>query len=108
MAKKHELKSEHHKEMHVHEEHEHEFKLNPKKMGLTFGIFYALNLLVLSLMSYMLNWGFAIVRMLGSMYPGYGVSLSGAFFGVLWGFLDGFIGGYIFAWIFNKISKCKF
>ena len=77
-------------------------KLDPKAFALAFGILWAVGMFLLVLMSLYLNWGNAIVELMGSGYLGVDVSLKGAFLALPWAFVDAFIGGYVFAWLYNK------
>ena len=78
--------------------------LNAKKLGIAGGIvwggcFYLTTLLCLYT-GYAEFWLAPWV----SVYPGFELSLSGAFVGLLYGFADGFIGLYLLAWIYNKLK----
>ena len=79
--------------------------ISPKRLGISFGLFLAFWLSSVALLSGMMGWGSAVVRMLSSFYLGYSASLLGAIIGSIWGFIDGFICGYIFAYIYNWTAK---
>ena len=76
-------------------------KLNRMAFALAAGIFWGAGIFFTTF------WAMAIGRpeSLGflAFYPGYSVSVIGAFVGLLWGFTDGFIGGFIFAALYNYI-----
>lgn len=81
-----------------------ENKLNPRAMGLTFGILWSLGLLFMSIIalfsdSYMHN----ITEFMSTIYIGYELTPIGIPTGMIWAFLDAGIGGYVFVWVYNKI-----
>lgn len=77
--------------------------LNAPKFGLALGIMCALWMLIIGITATYAGYGTEIVKVLGSIYIGYDLTLIGAIVGGVWGFLDGLIGGFIFAWIYNKL-----
>ena len=74
--------------------------LNPKRVGLACGLFWAVTVMFFGLIA-MFGWGIPIQNILSSVYRGYEPSIKGLIIGGLWALVDGFIGGYIFAWIWN-------
>lgn len=77
--------------------------LDAPKFGLVLGIMCALWMLIIGLAATYAGYGTEIVKVLGSIYIGYDLTLIGAIVGAIWGFVDGLIGGFLFAWIYNKI-----
>ena len=77
-------------------------ELNKKSMALALGIVCGawLFLLTLGVMVLGKTEGLACIQ---SVYPGYSVSILGAFVGMAYAFADGLIGGYLFAWLYNKL-----
>ena len=78
-------------------------KLNAIKFGLSFGILWALGMLVLTIVSASTGYADAFLRLFVGVYPGYGVTVGGAFFGLIDGFVDGFVGAWLVALFYNKL-----
>jgi len=76
-------------------------KLNRLAFALAAGIFWGGGIFFATL--WVMALGKPEVLSILAFYPGYEVSLSGAFIGLLWGLLDGFFGGFIFAALYNYI-----
>ncbi len=51
------------------------------------------------------GWGSEFVRVMGSLYVGFGPSFGGAFMGLLWGLMDGFLAGFILGTVYNWLNK---
>jgi hypothetical protein len=84
--------------------------LNPIKFGIACSIAWAPLIVSTAFGAMFVNiggapWGADFVKTFGSLYVGFGPSLSGAFFGLLWGLFDGFLAGFIIAGIYNYINK---
>ena len=81
-------------------------KWETKRVALAGGIMWALCLFITTLVS-VFTGGFAKAFLdgVGSIYPGYSISLSGSVIGLIYGFIDVFIGVYIFAWIYKMVGK---
>ncbi len=77
-------------------------ELNKKSFALTCAILYAAGLFLLTFWVMLLGRQEGL-ECISSMYPGYSVSVFGAFIGLVYGFVDGLIGGYLFAYIYNKL-----
>jgi len=78
-------------------------KLNAIKFGLTLGIVWSGAVLCLALMGSFLGWGAGLVKAIGTLYLGYGMTPSGVLIGMLWAFVDVGVGGWIVAVIYNKL-----
>ncbi len=80
-------------------------KLNASKLGSAAGILWGACLLVITLFSLWSGYAQDFLYLLSSIYPGYDISLGGAFIGAIYGFLDGFIGLWLFAKIYNWLLE---
>jgi len=78
--------------------------LNIRAFALTCGIFWAVVLFLLSLLTMKTGLGLSFVNMVSEVYLGYGPTFVGALIGAVWGFLDGLVCGVIFAWLYNKLA----
>lgn len=78
-------------------------KLNAKGLGIAAGILWSILLFLMTVLSIYTGYAAGFLKILASIYPGYGISWPGAFLGIIFGFIDGFIGGYILAWLYNKM-----
>ena len=76
-----------------------------RRFALTGGIVWALCLFVTTLFSIYTGYAKSFLDVVGSIYPGYSISLLGSIVGLIYGFFDVFVGVYIFAWIYKLISK---
>jgi hypothetical protein len=80
-------------------------KLNAKSLGLAAGILWAVMLFLMTVLSIYTGYAAGFLKIVASIYPGYGISWPGAFLGILFGFIDGFIGGYLLAWLYNRLTS---
>ena len=80
-------------------------KLNPKAMGLSFGILWAASIIFMGLLAIVCSWAQPFVDVISVMYLGYTASIIGCMIGALWGFIDAFVGGFLLAWLYNKFIK---
>jgi len=55
---------------------------------------------------YTASYGHEFVKVLGSIYYGYGPSWGGAFIGMGWAAADGFIGTLIIVSLYNLLTRC--
>ncbi len=78
--------------------------LDAKRLGLAGGILWGIPLFILTIFCLYTGYGEPWLMPWESVYPGYGISWVGAFFGLLCGFVDGFVGFYLLAWIYNKLK----
>ncbi|UCD04590.1 MAG: bacteriophage holin [Candidatus Woesearchaeota archaeon] len=80
-------------------------KINPKIFGLTGGIMWGICMFVMTLAAVATGYSEGILNIMATIYPGYSISIAGAFIGLIFGFIDMFIGLYIFAWLYNYLDK---
>lgn len=81
-------------------------KWNVKRFAVTGGVMWGLCLFVTTLVSvYTGGYAKAFLDGIGSIYPGYSVSLAGSVIGLVYGFVDVCVGVYIFAWVYKKLGK---
>ena len=80
--------------------------LNKKSFGLALGILWGACLFVCTLWV-MWRGGGNHFYLLEQFYPGYQVSVFGAFVGLAYGLVEGFISGWLFAWLYNQLGGKK-
>ena len=80
-------------------------KLNQKALGLAGGLIWGGGIFFITLISIKTSYAQMLLMLLIDIYPGYSISISGAFMGLIWGFVDAFLGGYILAWLYNWFDK---
>ena len=78
--------------------------LDAKAFGLALGILWTFAAVLIAVLAMYIGYGEEIVRLIGTVYKGYGPSWSGIAAGVPWAFADAFIGGYVLAWLYNKLK----
>jgi hypothetical protein len=78
-------------------------RLNASRLGLAGGILWGLCMFVMTLVSVPTGYAADFLKMIGSVYLGYHVSLAGSIVGLIYGFLDGFIGLYVLAWLYTRL-----
>ena len=71
-------------------------------LGVLFGVALFLATLVLALRGG--PWTGEHLGLIGQFFPGYTVSVGGAFLGLLYGFVTGAIGGYLLATVYNRFA----
>ncbi len=79
-------------------------KLNVKAFALTCGLLWGFGLLMLTWWIILLDGPTGQTTLIGKIYRGYNLSISGGLIGLVWGFFDGLITGFIFAWIYNLLT----
>ena len=77
-------------------------KLNAWKMGLAAGILWGLALLLMTLISTYTGWGMFWLSQWMDVYPGFNLSIKGAFLGLVYGFVDGFVCLFLLCWLYNR------
>lgn len=82
-------------------------KISPTGLGLSFGVFWGVSLLLLGLTTYFYSYGKPFVDAMAVLYMGYEPSITGSIIGGIIGFVNAFITGFIIAWLYNKFSCCK-
>lgn len=77
--------------------------LNAKALGMSGGLLWGLCMFLGTLLGmYTTDYGFAYYELLMDIYPGYELSIYGAFIGLIYGFADGFIGLFLLGWLYNR------
>lgn len=76
-------------------------KLNIRAMALTWGILWGLGIFLATIWIILFDGTTGEATLLGRIYRGYNISVTGSLFGLLWGLIDGLICGAIFAWVYN-------
>ncbi len=79
--------------------------LQPVKFGLALGIVWGVTLFITTLFSTWTNYGMDFLTMFQAMYPGFSITIPGAFIGAIYGFVDLFILGFVLIWLYNKLTK---
>ena len=85
-------------------------KVNATAAGLAFGVFWAAGILGVTVIAAVTweggaGYGSVFIKLLKSVYPGYGVSAGGAAAGAAWGFADGFVSAATLAWLYNLMCR---
>jgi len=62
---------------------------------------------VATLVSVATGYAAEFLKMMGSVYLGYHVSLAGSIVGLVYGFLDAFVGLYLLAWLYTRLLGKK-
>ena len=79
-------------------------KLNAKSFALTCGLLWGFGLLMLTWWIILFEGATGQATLIGKIYRGYNLSISGGLIGLVWGFFDGLITGFIFAWLYNLLT----
>lgn len=66
-------------------------RLHAGKLGLAFGIVYALIFFLYGIVAALFGWGIELVDMIGGLYVGFGATIGGAVIGAIWGIFVGFV-----------------
>lgn len=81
-------------------------KFSVKGLALASGIFWGVSLFLWTLLNAQgVEWGYSALDLFTEIYPGYDITVQGAFYGLVFGFVDGAIGGAIIAWLYNRFAK---
>lgn len=78
-------------------------KIDALKFGLAAGILWAVFLFVLTFIGMGTGYAAGFLQPLSSVYPGYQLSASGAFFGLIDAFIDAFVGFWLLIKIYNAL-----
>lgn len=78
-----------------------ETRLHPLNLALSGGLVMGVTLFFTTIISSSTGYGMAFLELLSSIYPGYGVSVPGAFIGLVYAFIDAFVGLFVIAWLYN-------
>ena len=76
-----------------------------QRIAVTAGVIWGATMFLTTLLSVYTGYAEAFLRAMGSIYPGYEISLTGSLVGGIYGFLDAFVGVYIIAWVYKKLAK---
>jgi len=79
-------------------------KLNVKAFALTCGLLLGFGLLFYTCWIILFEGATGQVTLIGKIYRGYNISITGGLIGLVWGFFDGLIGGAILAWLYNLLA----
>jgi len=80
-------------------------KINVKAFSLTAALLWGFGLLFITWWLMLFEGASGNITMIGRIYRGFNISLTGSLIGFVWGFIDGLIGGAVFAWLYNFISS---
>lgn len=80
--------------------------LNPCHLGLAAGIVCGISMLIFTILAVQFGYARQVLELGKGVYPGYDVTIAGAFVGLIWGFLKGFIGFSLIAWLYNSLNCC--
>ncbi|ODN42041.1 bacteriophage holin [Piscirickettsia litoralis] len=78
-------------------------KLSVLGLGLAIGIVWGAALVIIAWLAAAYGYAGPVVKLISSVYIGYGPTFFKGIIGGLWGLVDGFIGGAIVAMIYNWI-----
>ena len=80
-------------------------KISPLAFGLSFGILWAVGLVIISILALYSGFAMSMVNLFTTLYLGYELTLLGVIIGALWAFVDAFIGGFLVAYLYNLCLK---
>lgn len=82
--------------------------LNPKALGMSGGLLWGIGMFVMTFVGMVFpEYAGEFYSFMMSVYPGYEVSVMGAFVGLVYGFFDAGIGLFVFGWLYNMCNaKC--
>lgn len=75
-------------------------------LGLAGGVLWGGMMFITTIVSVFTGYAGAFLAVMASCYPGFAVTVPGAFVGLAYGFVDGFIGLLILGWLYNLFSGC--
>ncbi len=78
--------------------------LNAKNFGLAAGILWGLAIFVWTFITLATGLFAGFMGSIGLIYPGYSVSVAGAFIGLVYGFIDAGVCFFIFASLYNWLE----
>jgi hypothetical protein len=78
--------------------------LNPKSFGFAAGIIWGVAIFAWTFVALATGLWLNFMNAVGWLYPGYSVSVPGAFIGLVYGFFDAGILFYAFAWLYNLLE----
>lgn len=80
-------------------------KLDPKALGLSAGLLFGTLIFALTLRKALMGIPGEHLALLGGFFPGYRMSVGGAFIGLIGGFVSAFVGAWVLGWLYNKFSS---
>jgi len=75
-------------------------------LGLAGGVVWGVMMFITTLISVGTGYAGAFLAVMASIYPGFAITVPGAFVGLAYGFVDGFIGLLVLGWLYNLFSGC--
>lgn len=75
--------------------------LKPKVLSVTLGVFWAVLVLVISIIADVAGQGGLLTDLFVVIYPGYATSFPAVLLGVVWGFVHGYLFGYLIALFYS-------
>jgi hypothetical protein len=78
-------------------------KIDAHRIGLAGGILWGASLFVLTLVSIPTGYAAEFLKVIGSVYLGYHVSLLGSFVGLVYGFVDAYVGLYLLLFLYARL-----
>lgn len=75
-------------------------------LGLAGGIMWGVSMLVTTLISVYTGYATLFLQVMASIYPGFDISVGGAFLGLAYGFVDAFVGLIILGWLYRLFACC--
>lgn len=79
-------------------------RINAAKLGLSAGILWGICLFLMTFISMYSGYGMFWLSQWMDLYPGYTLSVTGAFLGAVYGFVDGFICLFLLGWLYNLLK----
>ena len=80
-------------------------RLAPVKFGFSWGLIWALGILLTGWAAWLWGYGIPLVTVFASVYIGYAPTFWGAIWGAIWGFFDFFIFTWLVALVYNGCCK---
>lgn len=80
-------------------------KSNSMRAAVAGGILWGACLFAMTMISVYTGYAAAFLNAVGSLYPGYTISIGGSIVGLIYGFLDAFVGVYLAIWVYTKVLK---
>ena len=81
-------------------------KISPVAFGLSLGVLSGIVVLIMGLLATHYAYGHEFVTSMGTVYPGYKMTIPGSLLGGLIAFIHSFIMGALIAWLYNCFNDC--
>ncbi len=75
--------------------------IRPVRLGLALGVTWGLSLFIITLLAVGIGYGILFLEVVGSVYPGFHISVLGSIIGLIYGLIDGWIAGLVIGWFYN-------